>query len=166
MHGADGPGQARIGQARHGTRVHQPLGHRVAQQLDQQHLDEAVHHRGMAAAGGQYLGKQQLLGGLQARQLRHRHPQQRGQAAQQRVLVTGAEVNLGADQLGALGRRGRHPVRHRPRQEEQAGLDQQTVLALRPGQPQRPAPQQVQMADAGLGLEHQLLVQHAAHDQP
>lgn len=74
---------------RHDAGVNQPFGHRVAQQLDDQHFDQAV-HLAMATAAGHHLRKQHLLRELRDRELCHRHAQQGRQAVEQRVLVVGA----------------------------------------------------------------------------
>ena len=153
MQCADGLGQAHVGQTGHDTTVHQLVRHGVAKQLDHQHLGQAVHHRPVSAAAGMGLAEQKLLGEIEAGQLGQRHAQQCRQPAQQRVLVTDSEIDRRAHDIGTLALATVESVRTGPREEQHAGLADDAVPPQRVRYAQRPAPHQVQMADAGSAVE-------------
>jgi hypothetical protein len=85
---------------------------------------------------------------------------------EQWVLVAGAEVTGGADELCTFDRRGGNPVRQGSRDDGQALFGKLPAMPLRPGQAQRPPPQQVEMAGTAVGPDRKLVVQHAARDKP
>ncbi len=134
----------------------------MAQELDHQHLGEAVHHRAVSTTAGLCLAEQQLLGEIEAGQLGQRHAQHGRQPAQQRVLVTDSEIDRRTHDISPLALAAVEPVRTGTREKQHAGLADDAVSPQGVGHAQRPAPHQVQMADAGVAVEVGNAAQRAA----
>jgi len=150
---ADGFGQPRVGKTGHDAAVHQAMGHGVPQELDHQDLGQPVHHGAVPAAAGLCFAEQQLLREIEAGQLRQRHAQQGRQSSHQRVLVPGAEVDRGADDIGAWAFTAVKPVGTRARDEQHAGFVDDAAPPQRVGHAQRPTSHQVQVTHPDAAVE-------------
>ena len=94
-HGRHGVGEDGIGRVEQACGRHEMVGQRMAQQLDDQHVAQAVEHQFLSQPAMLRLVEQQLEHASHRRQLRQRHLQA-GRQAVDRSLAVARQMHAGA----------------------------------------------------------------------